>query len=137
MLDGDILPLHHDPLDEQADEPLASGEVERLQTIAHGCREGLDVGPQPLQARLIGMLCLQGHGSSTSRLKGGFQPLASGLEFVYLKGALLVGIDETVYLSLQVSARPLQPRSLLMCSLSVLLAQLPGLHLLLQHLGLL
>jgi hypothetical protein len=46
MLDGDVLPLHDDPLNEQADEPLASGEVEPLQAIADGCCEGRDVGGQ-------------------------------------------------------------------------------------------
>jgi len=61
MLDGDVLPLHNDPLDEQADEPLAPGEVERLQAVADGCGEG---------------------------------------QFIYLKGALLVGVDEPVNLLL-------------------------------------
>ncbi|HZH18543.1 MAG TPA: hypothetical protein VE057_29610 [Archangium sp.] len=37
MLDGDVLPQHDDPLNEQADEPLAPGEVERLQAVPDGC----------------------------------------------------------------------------------------------------
>jgi|GEM_PF-6564224 len=137
MLDGDVLPLHDDPLNEQADEPLASGEVEPLQAIADGCCEGRDVGGQPLQASPIGMLRLQGLGSCTCGLKRGFQPLAPGLEFVHLNGALLVGINEPVNLCLQVVARPVQPRCLLLRSLGVLMTQLPGLHLLQQHLRLL
>jgi hypothetical protein len=56
MLDGDVLPLHHDPLDEQAGESLAPGEVERLQAVADGCGEGLEVSPQPLQVCTLGVL---------------------------------------------------------------------------------
>jgi hypothetical protein len=134
VLDGDVFPLHDDPLNEQADEPLAAGEVERLQAVADGCREGRDVGAQP---RPIGLLCLEGLGSCTRGLKRGFQSLAPGLEFVYFDGALLVGVDEAVNLSLQVSARSFQPCCLLLCSLGVLMAQLPGLHFLLEHLRLL
>jgi len=55
MLDGDVLPLHDDRLDEQADEPLAPGEVERLQAVADGCGEGLEFSPQPLQACTLSM----------------------------------------------------------------------------------
>ncbi len=69
MLDGDVFPLHDDPLNEQADEPLAPGEVERPQAIADGCREGRDVGAQPLQASPLRMLRLQGLGSCTRRLE--------------------------------------------------------------------
>ena len=76
LLDGDVLPQHDDPLDEQADEPMAPGEVERLQAV-----------------------------------------------------------DEPVNLPLQVSAGPFQPRSLLVRSLRVLTALLPGFHL--KHLRLL
>ncbi|WNG21615.1 hypothetical protein [Cystobacter fuscus] len=50
MLDGDVLPQHDDRLDEQADEALAPGEVERLQAVPDGRGEGLEVGSQPLQA---------------------------------------------------------------------------------------
>lgn len=69
MLDGDVLSLHDDPLNKEADEPLASGEIERLQAIADGCRESRDVGSQSLQTSPIDLLRLQGHGSCTRRLK--------------------------------------------------------------------
>ncbi len=123
MLDGDVLPLHDDPLNEQTDKPLAPGEVERLQATADGRSEGRDVGAQPLQARTIGVLSLQVFGSSAGRLEGSLQPLAPGLEFVYLDDSLLVGINESVNLPLQVLARPLQPCSVLLRSLRVLTAQ--------------
>jgi len=53
MLDGDVLPLHNDPLDEQADEPLAPGEVERRQAVADGCGEGLKVQPWQFLAHVL------------------------------------------------------------------------------------
>jgi hypothetical protein len=137
MLDGDVLPLHNDPLDEQADEPLAPGEVERLQAVADGCGEGLEVSPQPLQACTPGVLSLQVLDSRTRGLERGLQPLAPDLELIYPEGALLVGVDEPVNLPLEVSAGLFQPHSLLVRGLRVLAALQPGFHLLLKHLRLL
>ncbi|OJH36258.1 hypothetical protein [Cystobacter ferrugineus] len=73
MLDGDVLPQHDDPLDEQADEALAPGEVERLQAVPDGRGEGLEVGPQPFHACTLGVLSLQVLDSRTRGLERSLQ----------------------------------------------------------------
>ncbi|MFY0530023.1 hypothetical protein ACN28I_44935 [Archangium gephyra] len=126
MLDGDVLPQHDDPLDKQADEPLAPGEVERLQAVPDGRGEGLELGPQPLHACTLGVLRLQVFDSRARGLERGLQPLAPHLEFLYFDGALLVGVDEPLNLPLQVPAGPFQSGSLLVRGLRILTALLPG-----------
>ena len=58
MLDGDSFSQRDDSFDEQADEALAPGEVERLQAVPDGSSEGFELGPQPLHACPLGALSL-------------------------------------------------------------------------------
>ncbi len=112
MLDRDLVAGHDDALDQEPHEALAAGEVEVGQALAQRGRERRELRGRPLQPLPVALGGGQGLGPRPEGRRHLVQALAPCRELREADRAVLVGIEQSLKLPLQLPVRLVDLRPL-------------------------
>ena len=134
MFDRQPIAGHDDAFEEQPHEALSAGEVEGVQPVSQGFREGGEIVGDARDARSVHLLAGQLVATQADGVHGGLEAFAPRLQLFDAHGPPLVGIEESLNLDFELAPSGLEPSKLLGDARRGLTTVLPCFDFALEHL---